>query len=132
MKVLNSNSSLILVLQTIILIFISACSQEPETPQPSVTPTAFPKILRIGSSSEASGLAHLVGEHYSSEHGQTEIKFIHGNDRTLLEDVASGEIDAGFVYYLPADSPLWFNPVALDGLVFVTHPANPIPNLDFS
>jgi phosphate transport system substrate-binding protein len=56
-------------------------------------------------------------------------QFILGSNAVLLADLNAGQLDAVLVHHIPAGSPGWFNPVALDGLVIVVHPENPIQSM---
>ena len=56
-----------------------------------------------------------------------------GDGRPLLDAVQNGALDAALVHYIPVSAEnLWHNPVALDGLVFVVHPDNPLESLSLS
>jgi phosphate transport system substrate-binding protein len=60
------------------------------------------------------------------------LQFITANNRTLLADLAGGQLEAVLVHHIPANSENWFNPVALDGLVIVVHPDNPVESLSLA
>ncbi len=102
---------------------LTAC-QTPDTLPPKVTVTAASAPLRIGLSDCAIEFGHLVDRDLPQNMGHAEIQFIQGNDRTLLEDLEEGFLDAALVYHIPGKEEHWFNPVALDGLVFIVHPDN--------
>lgn len=102
---------------------LTAC-QTPDTLPPKVTVTAASAPLRIGLSDCAIEFGHLVDRDLPQNMSHAEIQFIQGNDRTLLEDLEEGFLDAALVYYIPDKEEHWFNPVALDGLVFIVHPDN--------
>jgi ABC-type phosphate transport system substrate-binding protein len=78
--------------------------------------------LYVGLSEAASPLADLVSRPYEVESGRSAPRFIAGSDETLLADLEQGVLEAVIVHHLPADSPHWFSPVALDGVVFLAHP----------
>ena len=44
----------------------------------------------------------------------------------LLDDLTAGRIDIAFVYSLPPNGAVWFNPVLLDGVVLLVHEENPV------
>ena len=102
---------------------LTAC-QTPDTLPPKVTVTVASAPLRIGLSDCAIEFGHLVDRDLPQNMGHAEIQFIQGNDRTLLEDLEEGFLDAALVYHIPGKEEHWFNPVALDGLVFIVHPDN--------
>lgn len=102
---------------------LTAC-QTPDTLPPKVTVTVASAPLRIGLSDCAIEFGHLVDRDLPQNMSHAEIQFIQGNDRTLLEDLEEGFLDAALVYHIPGKEEHWFNPVALDGLVFIVHPDN--------
>lgn len=108
----------------VLLVLLVACRQSP-LPLPPPTPTDPAATLRIGLTSSAAGLAELV----SNPYGRASLQFIVGNATTLLRDLDDGQLDAILLHYLPPGDPHWFNPVALDGLVIIVHPDNPISSL---
>jgi phosphate transport system substrate-binding protein len=77
----------------------------------------------------ASEIAMLVGGRFETAFPQTAVQFTTANSRTLLADLEAGQFDAVLVHHLPVGSELWFNPVALDGLVVIVHPDNPLAGL---
>ncbi|MCI0396428.1 MAG: substrate-binding domain-containing protein [Chloroflexi bacterium] len=102
-----------------------ACRPAPEPPPP-ITPTPPAEMLPIGLSTSAAPLAALVIEPYTRQTKQVRPQFILANNATLFEDLAAGQVDAILVHHVPEGSNVWFNPVALDGLVIVVHPDNPV------
>ena len=101
-----------------------------ETILPSVvTPTPPPVRLRIGLSSSAGLVAGLVTEPYREQTDRGIVQFISGNQAALFSDLENGQLDAILVHHIPEDDAYWFNPVALDGLVVITHPENPVTEL---
>lgn len=111
--------------------FFSAC-QSPATIPPTVRVTAALPPLRIGLSDSASELGHLVERELPHNVSLAGIQLIEGNDRTLLEDLEAGSFDAVLVYHVPGGEEYWFNPVALDGLVFVVHPDNSMTDVSLA
>ena len=112
--------------------FLAACSSEQEPSRAAPTLTPYPPFLYLGLSEAASPLAGLVSGPYEAESGRPAPRFIVGNDETLLTDLEQGGFDAVIVHDLPPGNPHWFSPVALDGLVFFTHPDVGIGNLSAS
>jgi phosphate transport system substrate-binding protein len=115
-----------------LLILFTGCEAEPPPPPPPATPTSPPPTLRIGLTDSAAGLADLVAEPFAAQNQQAALQFITANNRTLLADLAGGQLEAVLVHYIPANSENWFNPVALDGLVIVVHPDNPVESLSLA
>ncbi len=107
---------------------LTACRVQP-APPPAITPSPPPAVLRIGLSSSAAALAEWVIEPYAVQTEQTNPQFILADNTALFTDLIAGQLDAILVHHIPVGSPGWFNPVALDGLVIVVHPDNPVQNL---
>ncbi|MCB0034663.1 MAG: substrate-binding domain-containing protein, partial [Anaerolineales bacterium] len=63
------------------------------------------------------------------ERDDTVLHLVGGNSRALYDDLAAGQLDAVILNYIPAGNELWFNPLALDGLVFIVHLDNPVREL---
>ncbi|MGH2535836.1 MAG: substrate-binding domain-containing protein [Candidatus Promineifilaceae bacterium] len=95
-----------------------------------MTPAAA--SLHIGLTSSAGWLAEALEKPARDGRPQADLQFSHNNERVLLDDLEAGGLDAVLVHWLPADSELWFNPVALDGIVFVVHPSNPVDELSLA
>jgi ABC-type phosphate transport system substrate-binding protein len=105
-----------------------ACQPEP-APAPAISPSPRPPNVRLGLSSSAAALAELTAESYAAQTEETPPQFILADNTALLADLNTGQYDAVLVHHIPVGSPGWFNPVALDGLVIVVHPDNPVGNL---
>jgi phosphate transport system substrate-binding protein len=106
---------------------LAACRQPPPPP-PTVSPAA-PVTLRLGVSEGAAPFAALVTAVYPTIAPDVDLRFIAGNNAALRDDLAAGALDAILVYHLPPETALWFNPVAVDGLVLVVPPAHPVREL---
>lgn len=111
-----------------LLLILAACQPQP-APLPVNTPLPPPAVQKIGLSSSAAALAELVAEPFAGQSNLASPQFILANNATLFADLVAGQLDAILVHHIPAGSPGWFNPVALDGLVIVVHPDNPVENL---
>lgn len=112
------------------LILLVAACRGAATPAPQVaTTTPPPVILNVGVSSSAAALAGLVGQPYAERTERAVVNFVVGNNATLFQDLAAGELDAILVHQIPADSDYWFNPVAMDALAIVVHPDNVVREL---
>jgi ABC-type phosphate transport system substrate-binding protein len=108
-----------------------AC-QAPAEPLPEVTVTTAPRPLRIGLSDDASEFGDLVGREFPLNASNVDLQFIEGNDQVLLEDLDTSFLDAALVYSVPTGEEYWFNPVALDGLVFIVHPDNSLKDVSLA
>jgi hypothetical protein len=111
-----------------LLLIMVACQAQPVL-LPDVTPSPPPPTLQIGLGSSAAALAELTAVSYTTQTNQPAPHFIFGNNEMLLADLRTGQVDAIMTHHIPVGSPGWFNPVALDGLVIVVHPDNPVQNL---
>lgn len=111
------------------LLAIAAACQSASPPTSSPTPAPPLKVLRIGVDESAAALPELVEAPFAAFSDAARVVFVPGSGATLLEDVADGRLDAALVYALPPQSLLWTSPVALDGLVMVVHPDNPVSDL---
>ena len=105
----------------LLAILLSGCDPEQASPNNPPTLTPYPPDIYIGLSDAALPLADLVSEAYEAESGRSAPRFLAGNDETLLADLEQGILKAVIVHHLPADSPHWFSPVALDGLVILVN-----------
>jgi phosphate transport system substrate-binding protein len=84
-------------------------------------------VIHLGVSDSAAALGNLAVEAFPPDKGLVEL--LPGNDNALLSDLENGTLDALLLHHLPADRLLWHNPVAVDGLVILMHPDNPIEEL---
>ena len=98
------------------------CRPKP-VPPPTPIPPPQTDIVQIGVAGSATAVTPLVTS------ANPQAQFITGSTDTLLDDLENGRLDAILIHHLPADLPNYFNPVALDGLVIVVHPALPIGGL---
>lgn len=116
------------------LLLLAAC--QPAPPPPSETPSPTTSILSLGLAESAASLASLVAGPYHDAAAHIAPQFTLANDATLLDDLSDAAgpplFDAILIHDLPPGSPYWFNPVALDGLVLVVHPDNPMDNLSLA
>jgi len=83
-------------------------------------------------SNSATTLEEIASEHYDPPGAFRKIQFIIGNDDTLLNDLERGILDAAILYSVPPNTESWFNPVALDALLFFVHPTNDIDALSMA
>ena len=98
-------------------------------PPPPPTPVA-PTLLNVGLSDNAAALAEPWAMAYEAQTEQASVNFVEGNNVALFDDLEDEQLDAILVHHIAeGDTERWFNPVALDGLVIVVHPQNPITSL---
>lgn len=107
-------------------VLLAACRAVP-LPPPENAPQPETAVLQIGLASGAVGFGELVTAVYPQE--QVALNFVVGSDASLFADLAAGALDAILVHHIPEGDSNWFNPVALDGLVLVVHPDNPVAGL---
>jgi len=108
---------------------VVACNEA--VPPPPAVPTATPlPVVTIGLSGSAAPVAELVEAAYEEATPGVDVNFVIANNATLFQDLERGNVDALLVHHLPATSDRagdqWYNPVAMDGLVLVVHPENPV------
>jgi DNA-binding transcriptional LysR family regulator len=106
-----------------------ACESEVPTPSPIATPTVPPITLRIGLTDSAAEIETMTAVPFETAHPKTAVQFTTANNRTLLADLEAGQFDAVLLHHIPPTTGWWFNPVALDGLVIIVHPDNPVSGL---
>jgi ABC-type amino acid transport substrate-binding protein len=106
------------------LLLLLACSGETVLPPPPVTPPTETAVVRLGVVSSATSLAALAAEAYEAD--GVFVEFVPGNQAALLADLRAGQLDGLLLHHIPAGNENWFNPVAVDGLVIVVHPDNPV------
>lgn len=109
----------------------AACTSQP-APPPTLPAESAPTLLQIGVVSSASPIIPLIEAVYAQEKPQVELQFVVANSATLTSDLANGLLDAVLVHHIPEGNHRYFNPVALDGLVIITHPDNPVQALTSS
>jgi hypothetical protein len=109
------------------LLLLLACSGEAVLPPPPVTPPTETAVVRLGVVSSATSLAALATEAYEAD--GVFVAFVAGNQAALLADLRAGQLDGLLLHHIPAGNSNWFNPVAVDGLVIVVHPDNPVSSL---
>ncbi len=109
-------------------LLLSACNRAP-APAPSLPENASPTLLQIGVTSSNSTIGPLIEAAFAVPYPQIELQFILANSATLYTDLANGLLDAILVHHIPEGNGRYFNPVALDGLVLITHPDNPVSSL---
>lgn len=106
----------------------AGCSTPPPVPPPTVT-VASAETLTIGLTGSAADLAGLI----TFAPPATSVRYVTNNSEALFADLAAGRVDALLAHHLPTGGeraePYWFNPVALDGVVIIVHPDNPVTAL---
>lgn len=110
------------------MLAITACNRQP-APPPTLPATTAATLLQIGVTSSASALIPLVEAGYTPENPQIELQFVVANSSALVDDLGNGLLDAVLLHHIPEGNERYFNPVALDGLVIVIHPDNPVQAL---
>lgn len=110
------------------VLVIGGCRPGPDSLPPLLSPT--PAVgLRIGVTSSAAAAADLMARAYGQVSSHVGLQFVVGNNQALFDDLASGLLDAILVHHIPPDTEPWFSPIAVDGLVLVVHPENPVDGL---
>jgi len=106
----------------LLLLLLLGC-QSPPLPPPGVTPSPVPVVLRVGVADTAVPFPTLTA---NPDFG---LQVVSANTTTLFADLAAGNLDALLVHTIPENEAVWFNPVAVDGLVIIVHPDNPVTSL---
>jgi DNA-binding transcriptional LysR family regulator len=119
----------IIALLLVCSIVIGACSQPANNSAEFIEATAVIPPERVGLADSADTLIKILDEAAKESNFSPNIAFIQGNDETLVADVTAGRLAAALVYSLPPETPLWFNPIALDGLTIIGHQDNPLNEL---
>lgn len=99
------------------LFCVSCTTPEPADP-PTTTATVAPELLIIGLSVNAEAVQTLVPS----------VRFVPAENQSLFNDLTSETLSAIMVHHV-SDADLWVQPVAVDGIVVVVHPDNPVRNL---
>jgi phosphate transport system substrate-binding protein len=81
----------------------------------------------LGVVSSATALTTWAAEAYQAD--GVFVEFVAGNQATLLADLTAGQLNGLLLHQIPAGNENWFNPVAVDGLVIIVHPENPVSSL---
>jgi hypothetical protein len=110
---------------------IVACTQPADNATELIEATDVIPPERVGLADSADALMKVLDGAEEESDFRPNINFIQGNDEILVADVSEGRLAAALVYSLPVDTPLWFNPVALDGLTIIGHQDNPLSELPF-
>lgn len=108
---------------------IVACTQPADNATELIEATGVIPPERVGLADSADVLMKVLDGAEEESNFKPNINFIQGNDEILVADVSEGRLAAALVYSLPVDTPLWFNPVALDGLTIIGHQDNPLSEL---
>jgi hypothetical protein len=116
-----------LLLFTCYFLLLASCQAREAAPPPPVTMPAETAVVRLGVVSSATTLADLAAEAYEAD--GVFLEFVPGNQVALLADLAAGRLDGLLLHHIPSGNENWFNPVAVDGLVVVVHPDNPLSSL---
>ena len=113
------------------LLILTACQEELPPPPPatqSVATTALPVHLGLAEGSSPWLAAQLEG----FRAGGAPFALVEGSQSALQADLDHFVIEAFISHQVPAGDQYWFNPIAVDGLVILTHPDNPIAGLTLS
>ena len=115
----------------LLLIWVFGCNTPPSF-TPNLPPTAqTPTVpLWLGVDDSAIVFAEIIAPP-TYQPPNVRIQFITNSLSPLTTDLEDGLIDAMLVHRVPVGN-YWFNPVAVDGLVIVVHPSNPITNLSLA
>lgn len=112
----------------LLMLAVAACNSQ-SAPPPTLPATAAPVLLQIGVASSASPIVPLIEQAYTPENPQVELQFVLANSTALVGDLNNGLLDAMLLHHIPEGNQRYFNPVALDGLVIIVHPNNPVQSL---
>lgn len=98
---------------------------------PASTPS--PEIISVplSSTQDAAPLAQLIREGLLAQTPTLQIQLDYARQDQLTQQLVSGHLDYFIGHHFPTlqERTLWAGPLAQDGIVVFTHPANPITNL---
>lgn len=112
-----------------LIVWLVSCQQPAVLPPPPPTPTSPPVNLHLGITDAATNLVELITPAYGVHTTQARLELVTGNDEALLADLDQKFLDAILVHAIPENRDDWFNPIAVDGLVFLIDPDNGISSL---
>lgn len=115
----------------LLCLLLIACESQgsPPPPPPDITPLPEQFTAAIGL---ADGALRLP-EQITYNQPKLTLTFPTTSDSQLLADVTNDVLDAALVHHIaPTYDSLWFSPVALDGILLVVHPSNPISDLSLA
>lgn len=95
----------------------------------SVLSESPPDEVRIGADSASAPLTEGLVNAFEGLHPDTPFTLIQNSRETVLQSVRDGEVDAAIVLGSPADRALFANPIALELVVIITHPSNPVESV---
>ena len=110
------------------LLALAACQTRP-APPPTRPANSGLTLLQIGVTSSATAVVPLLQAAYGQQNPQVELQFVVANSTALYDDLSSGLLDAVLLHHIPQGNGRYFNPIALDGVVFMVHPDNPVQTL---
>ncbi|VAW42699.1 hypothetical protein MNBD_CHLOROFLEXI01-287 [hydrothermal vent metagenome] len=110
------------------LVMLVACTTPP-APPPALPTENMPTLIKIGVSSSAAAILPLLEETYLQQTPQAAYQFVVANNASLFADLDNNFLDAILVHHIPPKNGRYFNPVAIDGLVIITHPSNSVTDL---
>lgn len=116
------------LLVLLVSVTTAACNSQP-APPPTLPADPTPTLLQIGVTSSASAIIPLVETAYAEVYPQVELQFVVANSTALVDDLDNGLLDAILLHHIPESNQRYYNPVAVDGLVLIVHPDNPVQGL---
>lgn len=109
-------------------LLLAGCTRAPLPPPASIAaPT--PIVIRIGVAESATAVRTLTADAYTAQFPDVALQWTAATRRTLQMELLAGRLDVLLLHEPPANEAVWFNPVALDGLVMVAHPSLPLDAL---
>ena len=112
----------------VVLLVLAGCGEVPLPSEPTAVVPQPAVTLHLGLTNDAGGLPSLL----AYEKAGVGLQFTpSGSTEVLFEDLAAGQLDAILVHDIPVGwvDGVWFNPLALDGVVLVVNAANPVTAL---
>ncbi len=112
-----------------LLLLAVGCGGDGAAPEPPAT-LAPVSLLQLGVDESAAAPAQAWRAAYNERAEQAAVNLIEGNNNALFADLGEGQLDALLAPHIPEGrGELWFNPVALDGVVILVHAENPLASL---
>lgn len=110
------------------VLLLVGCRSAPAAlpPPPTLPPTPALTTVTIGVAQSAAAIVTLTPPDALPD---VRVRWVETSAAVLAGELAAGNIDAMIVHIPPAGDALYVNPVAVDALVLIVHPDNPLRSI---